>query len=175
MTLFLQDSWKIASRLQNREVKIREKSRRQNMLKPRCVNLLSQRWAVTNVKKNFHRKLAAKRKSCEFWVHWSPFTCVHPTLKTSRKILQKCVFPILLLTLSMPHARGRLKTQSQRQLCLVWSFLHGELRQKPPKLQYESTTPQPFYSLVFLESGGWGWRTLGPQQPFWLGILKKLS
>ena len=64
------------------------------------------------------------------------------------------LFPIWLLTLSMPHVRGCLKTSSQDDC--VWSDpLHSQLRKKkPPKLQYESATPQPFYSLVFLESGG---------------------
>ena len=106
---------------------------------------------------NSHRKLAAERKSCEFWAHLSPFTCIYPTWKTSRKILQKCSFPIWLLTLSMPHVRGCLKMSSQDNY--VWSdpfcTVNSE-QKKPPKLQYESVTPQPFYSLVFLQSGGLG-------------------
>ena len=48
-----------------------------------------------------------------------------------------------------------LKDIIPKQLCLVWSFLHGELK-KTTKLQYESATPQLFYLLVFLESGGLG-------------------
>ena len=84
-----------------------------------------------------HRKLAAERRSCEFCVHLSQFTCIYPTLKTRRKIPQKCSFQIWLLTLSMPHVRGCLKTPSQDNC--VWSDLfHTVKSEKPPKLQYES-------------------------------------
>ena len=55
----------------------------------------------------------------------------------------------------MPHVRGRLKTSSQGNC--VWSDpFYTVNSKKPPKLQYDSATPQPFYSFVFLESGGLG-------------------
>ena len=70
-------------------------------------------------------------------------------------ILQTRSFPIWMLTLSMPHVCGCLKTSSQDNC--IWSDRFCTVNsEKPPKLEYVNITPQPFYSLVFLQSGGLG-------------------
>ena len=57
----------------------------------------------------------------------------------------------------MPHVRGCLKTSSQLENNCVWSDPFCTVNPKKlPKLQYESATPQRFYSRVFLESGSLG-------------------